>query len=555
MTESNFPGDHWSKLYLGPEPVTTYRQPWVGKIFLPLLGCALISVSARAFVPTDVEPTYSSAVLAFHSKDYAGSLRLLDEVLARYPKQPESTELKALALKAAGQTDQAIALLKDLLSRPKEGEDDGAYRFELGALYFGKKSYPEAARYLNQAVRQGFNVGPAHYFLGTIDYQEKRYPQSEAHFQAVLEKGGGALKAPAHLYLAELSNVASDRANTVFHYYRARDFAFNQLSDPTDDAEGKQLAKQIVDSVNKVIGVMDRPTVFGSVGTISGYDSNVLFTPSGVSSPSDGPSGRGSLRQFLNAEVGYSSSPLADVQFSPVFRSSLNYNFNRSLAAGQFFSNDFSLLIAHKPLAASGVGVRLGATGAFRYTLDSATGLSRFRTYSLLGSIAPYAKFALGGRWGMIVSFTYSPQRFFLDSETTTQFFKTGADYAAEVNFRQDRGHALWNPSASLRGNIHYARGTEYRGRGLEVEFGNQMFLSERSALALFAILGSSSFKDRPDGPRFDVNLAGGVAFQYRPSWPVLLFANLEYQKNNSNVALPYEFSRYLFNLGASYRF
>lgn len=535
----------------------TTNAPFRAKTLVPtLLGATLLwGTCALGSIPSDIEPVYSSAVLSFHTKDYSGSLRLLEQVLSRYPNQSEATELKALSLKALGKTNEAIPLMKSLLSRKNMAADEeSAYKFELGTLYFGQKAYPEALPLLQDSIRRKFNVGASHYFLGSIDYFEKRNESSEAHFQAVMDGGSPELKAPAHLYLAELSNIASDRASTVFHYYRARELATKQLSDPALQAEGNELAKQIMASVDRVVSILDKGTAFFGIGTLSGYDSNVLFIPSGSSSPAEGPSGRGSLRQFLNAEAGYSSSPLKKFQFTPVVRSSWNYNFNREVAAGQFFSNDLSVVVAYKPLSPMSAGLRIGAVGSFRFTLDPDTGVQRYRTYSLLGAVAPYVKVALGGRWTLLTSLNLSPQRFFLDSQTTSQFQKSGADYAAEFLLRQDRSHSLWNPSVALRGNIHYTKGTEFRGKGLELELANLFFLSEKTAVSVFTLLGSSSFKDRPDGPRFDVNLSAGTGVSYRVSQPVTLFGNFELQKNKSNVALPYEFSRFVLNLGATYR-
>ncbi len=536
--------------------MTTNAPFGTGKFLTLLLGALFLQgAPARAVVPSDVESAYSSAVLSFHTKDYSGSLRQLDEVLSRYPKLEEATELKALSLKALGKTNEAILLLKDLLGRKTtEPEEESAYRFELGTLYFRQKAYGDAAPLLTDSIRRKFNVGASHYFLGTIDYLQKHYETSEAHFQSVLDKDSSELKAPTHLYLAELSNVANDRASTVFHYFRARELAALQLADPSRQAEGNELAKLIMASFDKVVGVLDKGSAFFRVGTLAGYDSNVLFTPSGATSPASGPSGRGSLRQFLNAELGYSSSPLKKIQFTPVLRSAWNYNFNRETAAGQYISNDLSLILGYKPLSPLSAGLRLGAVGSFRYTLDPVLGTQRYRTYSLLGVFAPYLKTSLGGRWTLLASLNLSPQRFFLDSETTSQFLKTGTDYSTEILVRQDRGHDLWNPSLALRGVIHYTKGTEFRSRGLEMEAANLFSLSGKSTVSLFVILGSSSFKDRPDGPRFDVNLSGGTGLSYRLSSPVSLFGNLEFQKNNSNVALPYKFSRFVLNLGATYR-
>jgi tetratricopeptide (TPR) repeat protein len=510
----------------------------------------------HALVPPDVEPRYGAAVLAFHAKDYNGSVRMLDEVLSRYPKQTEATELKALALKGLGRNAEAISLFKELIAHSKsEDSADSAYRFELGTLYYRQKSWNEAQTYLGHAIARKFNVEAARYLMGTIEYLKKDYARAERHFQLALGEPGNALKGPAHLYLAELSNLTNDQANTIFHYYRAKQLASEQLSDPAADAEGKDLAKQVVASVDRIVGTLDKPTLFGSLGILTGYDSNVLFTPADVASPSAGPSGRGSFRQFLTGELGYMTSPLQDFQFVPLYRASWNYNFNRSVAAGEFFLNDLSLLAAYKPLSKASFGVRLGAVGTFRYTTDPATGSQRYRTYNLIASVAPFVKLALGSRWSLIGSLSASPQRFFQDSETSALYFKSGAAYSAEVVLRQDRGHTLVNPMFALRGNLRYTKGQEFRGRGLELEAGNVFYISDKTSLVGFANVSTQSFTERPDGSRFDTALSLGGELSYRIASQVSLFGNVEYVKNNSNVEIPYAFSRLLLNVGATYRF
>ena len=68
-------------------------------ISITLTSVSLFMSSATAEVPTQLEPEYAEAVLAFNGKQYGRALKILDELIKLSPRSVEFLEMKALALK------------------------------------------------------------------------------------------------------------------------------------------------------------------------------------------------------------------------------------------------------------------------------------------------------------------------------------------------------------------------------------------------------------------------------------------------------------------------
>jgi len=160
--------------------------------------------------------------------------------------------------------------------------------------------------------------------------------------------------------------------------------------------------------VGKSLSSIDKKRFFGNVELKSMYDSNVLFVPSGLTSPPEGPSGRGSLKELLLLTLNLTSSPLRKWQFIGSYGGSINYNFNRNTKPGEFLSNSLRVIASRSPLNKLSYGAKLSGDYIFRNGLDTNTGKFGYRGYNLTGSFSPYIKTEIIPEWtlggGVLVS-------------------------------------------------------------------------------------------------------------------------------------------------------
>jgi len=107
------------------------------------------------------EPRYAEAVLAYNTKKYEETLRILDSLLAEAPNLVEFLELKALALKSAKNDKESLKTYGDLIRvKIAEGvpqKNLAPYYFEVGVLYFRAKRIEESRSAFQFSIKNGFN--------------------------------------------------------------------------------------------------------------------------------------------------------------------------------------------------------------------------------------------------------------------------------------------------------------------------------------------------------------------------------------------------------------
>src|SRR5262249_51237432 len=153
-------------------------RPFLIFFFAVIVLCTV----AHGVIPSENEPEYSRALLAYRAGDPTSAL----ETLRRLPSVTEVRELIALCLTATGKDDEAADVYTQLLLQTRTRRDAGPYAFALGVLALRQKQPALARERFEQALAGDFNAGASHYFLGTLAYDESRNPDARNEFLLAL---------------------------------------------------------------------------------------------------------------------------------------------------------------------------------------------------------------------------------------------------------------------------------------------------------------------------------------------------------------------------------
>lgn len=168
------------------------------------------AADTKAGASVDTQATYLKLVEQMQKEDlWFASLAHIDALERRWGVSPESTRVRAEALRQTGQAAAAEAAYKRLMGTPLEGS---GYR-GLGLLAGARSNYPEAVQLLRQAQHRAptdalllSDLGYAQLRAGSID--EARLPLMQA---LQLRPDSAQAQANLALYL-ELSNQQEQAA-------------------------------------------------------------------------------------------------------------------------------------------------------------------------------------------------------------------------------------------------------------------------------------------------------------------------------------------------------
>ncbi|MBD9662527.1 hypothetical protein IB278_01000 [Variovorax sp. VRV01] len=168
------------------------------------------AADTKAGASVDTQATYLKLVEQMQKEDlWFASLAHIDALERRWGVSPESTRVRAEALRQTGQATAAEASYKRLMGTPLEG---AGYR-GLGLLAGARSNYPEAVQFLRQAQHRAptdalllSDLGYAQLRAGSID--EARLPLMQA---LQLRPDSAQAQANLALYL-ELSNQQEQAA-------------------------------------------------------------------------------------------------------------------------------------------------------------------------------------------------------------------------------------------------------------------------------------------------------------------------------------------------------
>jgi tetratricopeptide (TPR) repeat protein len=517
-----------------------------------LTSLALTLESARAEVPDFLEPDYSEAVLSFNDRQYRKAIQQLDQLLKKNPEVVEFLELKALSLKATQNDADAVGIYERLIeSRKKSGakeKDLAPYHFELGMILTRQKKTAEARSHFEFSVREEFNLAPAHLYLGLDAFNTGRWGDAERHFKGVLSERVADLAPLAYFYLGQTYMRLEFPSGATSNLVSARDAARRVIENSSSSADIQKMAQSIFDATSKALAPYDRGQMFGYVGTISGYDSNILLAPSTVSSAAQ-TSGNSTLKQTLMAGVGYASSSLAMFQYVPSIRVSTNLNTSEDAATSQFVTNSASLYLTGLPLSRFSFGAKLEGVVMFRKETDP----SLYRIFSQSGSLGPFFRYQATRSYLWGLEYTLEP-RSYADDPSGDQA-RSGTGDQLRTYLQNERGSRYFNPTYVFRLGSDGARGAEWASHSIGGDLSNAFHLSEKVDLNLSLSYSYQTYDARPSGKRVDKNYLGqfSASWRWRPKWTFL--ASATQTQNDSNVPDTYSYSRLETGLGVTYSF
>jgi len=496
-------------------------------------------------MPNAIEPQYLQAVVEFQGKKFQQALSTLKPLVESYPNEVKLLELEALAAKGAGQTMRARGIYQKLLTtQPVRGP----YLYQLGTLAYQSKQVPEARRYFSQCLREPFNAEASHFFLGKMDFEEKKYGSAKDHFGWVLKSRVEDLRPVSLVYLGQIAALTGKTSLAARFMLQARNQAAVQKMDDGQPPESRQLASQVVDTVDKSLAGLGRGGFFGSLTLSSGFDSNVLLSPAGSTNP-DGSSNQGSIVSTFQPELGFATSPLKPWQLTSQYRGAFNYNLNAGTRTGQFAINQLSVNLTRGISSPWSVGARAELLSIFQNTS------STYENWSLQANVGPTFRAMVGKNWSMGGELLFSPHNNYRDPQFSYSLRRTGWDESARIYLRQESRNPFWNPEISLNQSFSRTVGDEFRFTALGLEATDRMYLTDKFSVG--ATLGGRYFTygSRPVRKRFDtqayLSLLGGYAISnnFRVGSQILYFMNL------SNIEDTYEYNRLVANLSATYLF
>jgi tetratricopeptide (TPR) repeat protein len=519
------------------------------------LGVSL-AMPARAEVPSALEPAYAEAVLAYNGKEYPKAVSMLDGLIAKDAKISEFYELKALSLKMmkdpvkASEVYQALIKAKTADSRPER--EIAPYHFELGQIVFEKGDYASAKEHFTYAMRSGFNPSPSHFFLGMTNYRTKSWAESEAAFREVVRGDVEDLKPSAHFYIGQIALQTGNAGGATQSLFAARNAAKEQIDGKETGVETRKMAQTVYEQADASLKPFNRAKLFGNVTLVTGYDSNVLSVPSAQSASGTG-TGQGSVKETLQAGLGYMTSPMNTYQWVPSYRASYNYNFNRDVRNGEFLTHDVSLYVTRNPLSASHWGLKLGGNFTFQNQVSPDTDSGSLKPYSLQASVGPYIRRELARKVLLGIEVYATPGKNYLDDEVPETYARSGFGLTSRVSLRNDTGATWWNPGVSVGYDLNGTKGEEYNSKGLIFGVTNAMNLSDATRFGFTADFSPISYSKRLGESRSDKMLALDLNVNQKLGERTSLVGDVQFINNTSNLVDIYQYKRLVVSAGLGY--
>ncbi len=512
------------------------------------------SSTTLAEVPTDFEPQYAEAILAFNGRDYDQALKLLKQLEKQSPDVPEFLELKALTLKVMNKPASSAKAYRQLIDKKKREKaslkEIAPYYFELGVLYFNKKKFKGARKYFNLASKGKFNVGPTYFFLGMIGFQESNWAFAIQNFKKVTESDADDLKPASYFYLAQTYFKIKYINGATDYLLAAKSHAKDAMNDKKKGESIRKVSKSIYNAAIKALKPLNKSRWFGNLSLISGYDTNILSLPddSSISSATS----LASFKQVMQFGIGRMGSPTSSIQLVPSYRLSTNWNLNDQARAYEYSSNRFSLYFTKHPLSLFSYGLK--TEGNFTFANGSDTGRFSYAYFSTTAELGPFFKKELGQGKYIGGEFFWGPAIYADDSKTTKLSRKNGSEFSSKLFYQNDIGKRYWNPTFSFNMGYTIAEGSNNQNYEMGMSLSDLMYLSKRLKLAGKISFSRTTYPSKLPEARTDheIKLSALTTYRWKPKWTVL--GELSYENNTSSIPAIYSYSKFSLTLGMSYR-
>ncbi len=434
------------------------------------------SPEAEDFVPTHprigLESQYAEAVIAFNSRNFTESLRILQEVIQKDPQYLQALELQALNLKVTGKLKESLKTYNQLLKiKPKD--EHGPLHFEIGTTLFQQKRYKDAKKYLQSALRKNFNPIPSRFFIGLIELAQKNPSRAEREFRILTQSGASEYAVAAHYYLA-----------TALFQQGATSEGTAELSLAKTEAaqfEENPLAREVRQMAEQALLPLDRSRWFGNVTTLGMYDTNVALLPEAITSTDS--TGNASAKWILSGGAGMMTSPISSFQWVPNWRFSTNQNFNSAAVESEFVTQQLSLFLTYHPLHPFHWGARVEGSATFQNRIsDSESGSTRYQPFSTTGDFGLFVKYIPHSKLKTQWDLYYKLLSFATDLDTGTAQ-RSGYNWGTRFFVRADSGSRWLQPDLTLTYERLQPNGLDYQGHQLQSDLSNSIRVGQRQLL------------------------------------------------------------------------
>lgn len=533
-------------------------QPIRGDFFAFFLIALLAGIAspARSEVPSELEPSFAEAVLAYRQDRPAEALQKLVPLLRQAPSTLEFLELKALALKSTKNDPESANTYQEIIQQKTSAKAPNSelapYRFELGLIRFRQMDYSGARGYLEQALAESFNAGPSNYFLGMIHFQLGNLETAAQHFRGAIESGILELTPVSYFFLAQIALKASNPTEGIDHFVRARDISKSVIDKADAPPSAKEAATQILNASNKALETLDHNTWFGSVTVLGGYDSNVLTYPDSVATSS--ATGKQTAKLALQAGIGYATSPIKAFQLVPSLRSIANYNLNRESRSGEYLTNVLSLSANRRPLEKTVFGLRLDLPLTFQNQPLTPTSSSKYRVLNFGGSLGPTFRRQFNNRLTGTAESMWGYLKYPGDTTATSESIqRSGLTNNSRLALNWDLGSRWFNPGVSANYQSTQTKGTEYRNRNYGLGVQNLFHLFEEVRLIIGATGTYTSYYARVPSVREDKTILGYLNGLWNLNRKFAIMGDASFTSNGSTEKATYQYGRFTVAAGLSY--
>ncbi len=526
--------------------------------FLLIATLLLGGPALRADVPSELEPRFADAVLAYRQSQASDALQKLNALLKEAPGTIEFLELKALALKSTKDDRESsktyAELIRQKLKARAPKKELAPYYFELGLIRFREKDFSKARENLELALAESFNSGPANYFLGMIYFQLGSLDQAAKSFQNAIDSGVSELAPVSYFFMAQVNLKASFPSGAIENFTKAKEIS-QKILDKTDaPASSKETAKQIFDAATRALDTLDRNTWFGSVALIPGYDSNVLTYPKSIAQSS--ATDQKTAKIAYQAAIGYATSPIRAFQWVPSYRLVGNYNFNRNSRSGEYATNILSLSGNRRPLERTVFGFRLELPCTFQNQPDSSIANSKYRVLNFGASVGPTFRRQFNSKLTGTAESVWGYLRYPGDPSASSEAIqRSGMTSSSRAGLAWDNGSRWFNPGFHLSFQNTKTKGNEYKVRTYGASLQNSLNVIENVRLMTGVSASYSHYYARTPSIREDNTIVAFANGLWNLNKKFSITADASYTNNGSNEATTYEYNRVTFAAGLSYNF
>lgn len=519
-------------------------------VFLIALGTFVLPLRLQG-AASDAEALHAEALASYHDQAYTEALNKIDAALEVTPRDVGLRELKGLTLKALGNNQAAFQIYNKLSEEWRNSPNKRApYEFELGMIEYQKRDLKSAEPHFLYSINQKFNSDVSSFLLGALHFEKKSWVKAQRYLEGVIASPLRELSAQSHLFLGQLFIEQASYNKGIRHLLAAREIA-SELS-VASDARQVALGNQIIQTTDTLVGDFNKSSLGGQIGVLTGYDSNVLLNPTSNADPA---SQRASLKETLFMSLVYNSSPTKATQIQVIYQGSGNYNFNEVTRPGQFVINDLMANWILSPEQETRFGIRLGAQHILRYGAEGSNTAGRFANYAFTGTIGPTIRSESSKGVVIGADVLFQPQTFFQDTDSPTEFRKTGWGALLRLS-RQTKSFAgMRAPSLAAVFDLRQPTGSEFQSKSIGLEGSGTWLVSQRFSLLPQVGASYTAYQFRADGYRGDWFLNGNLGSQFKINSHFSITTSLQIAKNFSTVVETYEYFRYAASAGVNYIF